>query len=58
MPLFIYFCGFFFFHDRPVSAADEESFEKDLERQLEDELQLDELKKAQAGNGQNVHGEL
>lgn len=34
-----------FFHDRPASAADEECFEKDLERQLEDELQLDELKK-------------
>uniref|UniRef100_A0A3Q0SKR8 Uncharacterized protein n=1 Tax=Amphilophus citrinellus TaxID=61819 RepID=A0A3Q0SKR8_AMPCI len=47
-----------YFSDMPVSAADDESFEKDLERQLEDELQLDELKKAQAGNGQSMHGEL
>ncbi|XP_026004835.1 dystrobrevin alpha isoform X10 [Astatotilapia calliptera] len=36
---------FYAYKPRPASAADEECFEKDLERQLEDELQLDELKK-------------
>lgn len=48
---------FYAYKPRPVSAADDESFEKDLERQLEDELHLDELKKAQAGNGQSIHGD-
>uniref|UniRef100_A0A1A7YJW2 Dystrobrevin n=2 Tax=Iconisemion striatum TaxID=60296 RepID=A0A1A7YJW2_9TELE len=36
---------FFTYKPRPVSAAEEESFENNLERQLEDELKLEELVK-------------
>lgn len=32
-------------YDRRASAAEEESFENDLEQQLEDELKLEELMK-------------
>uniref|UniRef100_A0A3Q1EH61 Dystrobrevin n=2 Tax=Acanthochromis polyacanthus TaxID=80966 RepID=A0A3Q1EH61_9TELE len=36
---------FFTYKPRPASTADEESFENDLEQQLEDELKLEELMK-------------